>query len=330
MSVRFSAISVLLFGTVFLAGQQSVAYEKDTGIGYTVATNTISAISETWREKGDDRSNLYCAYWTWDDYGWYCRTWALELYDPLVDAYSLSPYGGSTTRGTDVDTQRATVRYDFRPAVHGKWTAQGEHYVRQWVFVKYCSFRNFCTGWIPSRLNFYYLGATAAEHSPIFLDIARHTSVSLSESTVDTAILPDATELLQTNDGPGDVACPISFRRNGAISVFSVGDGTIDTEAERDDVIAVPGRVHVVDEINYCSGDPPNPGYTITGCSSGAGMIVTKDAGGSTWAHEYGHNQYLWLLGHPTNPDSLGYFLSGPSSRKVTQRECDAMRNPLN
>ena len=254
----------------------------------------------------------------------------VEVYDPLVDAYSLSPYGGSTTWGTDVDSVHAEVSYSFFRNVHGKWTAQGEHFVRQLVFANYCWFRSFCTGWYLAGIDYEDLGATAAEHSPIFFEIARYTSVSLTESTVDTTILPFATELLQTNDGLGDVACPISFRRSGAISVFSVGDGIIDTEAERDEVIAVPGRVHVVNEINYCSSDPPNPGYTITGCSSGAGMIVTKDAGGATWAHEYGHNQYLWLNGHPTNPYSLGHFSSGTSGRRVTQRECDAMRRPLN
>ena len=272
---------------------------------------------------------MRCSYWARNDYGWYCRIWVLYVDDPLVDAYSLSPYGGSTTRGTDVDTQRAIVRYNFVPAVHGKWTAQGEHYVRRWTFVNYCSFNNFCTGWIPSRLAFHHLASTAAEHSPIFLDIARYTSVSLSESTVDTAILPDATELLQTNDGLGDVACPISFRRNGSISEFSVGDGRINNSAETSEVHAVSGRVKVVEEINWC-GSRAAPTTTL-GCSGPRGIIVERASNreGMLWAHEYGHNQGLWTSGHSPNPNFLGYSSSVPTARRVTQRECDLMREPI-
>lgn len=252
-----------------------------------------------------------------------------KAYYPLVDAYTLSPSGDSTTRGSDVDLDLATVSYNFVPAVHGKWTAQGSHFVEQWVFLQYCYFRRFCTGWWLYGIGYEHLGDTSAEHSPIFLTISRYTSVSLSESHVDTTILPFATEILQTNDGPGDVACPMTFRRSGAISVFTAGDGIIDNEEERDEVIAVPGRVHVVDAINYCANDPPDPGHRIVGCSSGGGMIVVDDAGGRTWAHEYGHNQYLWLRGHPTDPNSLGYYKNVPTSRRVTARECNAMRNPL-
>ena len=114
-----------LFAAIFLI-DESFAYDGNTDISYTVASNTIHGVSETWREGGDD-DHMYCSYWMWDDYGWYCYMWVLELNDPLVDAYSLSPSGGSTTRGSDVDDQHATVKYDFLPSVHGKWTAQGEH-----------------------------------------------------------------------------------------------------------------------------------------------------------------------------------------------------------
>ncbi len=331
MQLRSFAVILCLCVATFLANEESFAYDKNTNISYTVASNTIHGMSETWREDGDYRSALSCARWNWDDsYAPFCSIWVLEINDPIVGAKSISPLGVSTTKGIDVDSERATVSYDFSPLVHGKWTAQGEHFIQHLVFANHCWYAHWCTGWYLAGIGYDSLGtATTAEHSPIFLDIARYTSVSLSASTVDTTILPFATELLQTYDGPGDVACAISFRRNGAISVFSVGDGAIDSETEQAEVYAVPGRVHVVEEINWCGGEAA-PMSTV-GCSGSAGIIVERVNAreGLTWAHEYGHNQSLWLLGHPTNPDFLSFGWNVATARRVTQRECNAMRRPL-
>ena len=164
----------------------------------------------------------------------------------------------------------------------------------------------------------------------IFLDINRHTSTPLEETEVDVNILQDANSRLQTNDGPGDVACPIALVRNGPIETFPYGDGILRNQADLDAVYAEPGRVKVVNEIRECSGPPP-PG-TITGCSGGIGMIVrryTPSLEGVIWVHEYGHNQYLWL-NHGDDEDFFSYHTMQTSMKRVNQFQCDALRNPLN
>ena len=286
--------------------------------------SAFAVISETLRESGD-YDWLYCAIWVWNDDYSYCYLWVLEFNDPLVDAYSLSPSGVSTFRGTDVDIVHAEVSYGFFPNVDGIWTAQGEHYVQQVVFFNYCPW-GWCTGWFPAGLNYPYVGETEAQHSRISLEISRHTSASLTEFNVDSTILPSANALLQTNDGLGDVACPMSFRRSGSISTFTAGNGVIQNQADLNQVFQLPGLVKVVAGINYCAGQTG----TWVGCGGSQGIIVTRMSAleGNLWAHEYGHNQGLWLSGHRTNPNFLGYPQILSTARRVSQSECDAMRDP--
>jgi hypothetical protein len=126
------------------------------------------------------------------------------------------------------------------------------------------------------------------------LRVARYTTTSLTDAEAD-AILKAMSETLQINHGPGDVECDIVFRRRGHVSVFTVGDGKVDTQPEYNALNAqVDAEVIVVDEINWCR----IASFGFLGCSNSPGtkLIVvrhTADEEGILWAHEYGHNKGL-------------------------------------
>ena len=63
------------------------------------------------------------------------------------------------------------------------------------------------------------------------LTVARHNTATGNNALVDQ-ILRDASAVLQTNDGPGDVACPVAFARQGNMTVFNNTDGTLNTSGE--------------------------------------------------------------------------------------------------
>lgn len=162
------------------------------------------------------------------------------------------------------------------------------------------------------------------------IDINVHTTASLSSTEVDASIFPAASLLLLTDDGSGDVSCPIFFFRKGSIASFSDGDGKIDDFSELEEVWEVSGRAKVVDEINYCL-QPPPAGYTIWDCSGAVGMVLTRKPSdqGVLWAHAYGHYKDLWNPlsgGHETATDRLGHAIIAASRKKVTQSECNLMR----
>jgi len=275
-----------------------------------------------------DFDQFNCGYYVWDDiYGSYCYMWLLSENNPSVNAYVRLQSSATEWKGFVEDWSHATVNYNFSPSSFGVWAGTANHYVQQHGYVMYCPY-NFCTGWIPVAYNQYYLGHTEAEHTIKTISVGRYTSgVSLTDTDVDN-ILASATELLQTNDG-SDVACPITFRREGSVSVFSVGDGTISDEPELVTVLGAPGRVQVVNAIPWCVGSPP-AGLHWSGCSSGLGIAVIREPAnkeGTLWAHEYGHNQSFLDSG------SLGFVMHNTlneANRKVTQSQCNGMRNPLN
>ncbi len=139
-----------------------------------------------------------------------------------------------------------------------------------------------------------------------------------------TQILKDGTEVLQTNDGPGDVSCKVKFQRDGAVVTFTFGDGEIDSGAEFNTVLALPGYVKVVREINWCGGLVPN----VIGCAPvpGDSLVVvrfTPSLEGILWDHEYGHNKGL---SHRNDPNAVMNPAIGPTHRRVTSTECTAFR----
>ncbi len=155
------------------------------------------------------------------------------------------------------------------------------------------------------------------------VQISRHESADIGEARADQ-ILADATLLLQAWDGPGDDTCPTGLTRKGPVTVFSDGDGSVDSEKELDEVIAAPGRIKVVKSINWCNGIAPD----IKGCTrlGGKGVVVTRAAihqEGVIWAHEFGHSKGL------PHRDADGALMDPKLAtlhRRVNKGECDALR----
>jgi hypothetical protein len=111
----------------------------------------------------------------------------------------------------------------------------------------------------------------------------------LTNQQADT-ILAAASSALRNNDGPGDVECSATFRRDGNVGTFTQGDGSIDSEREYDAVADGAGDVFVVNAINWCGGPIAN----AIGCADSDSMIVVRAGSeGVVWAHEYGHTQGL-------------------------------------
>ena len=157
------------------------------------------------------------------------------------------------------------------------------------------------------------------------LSISRYTTSTLDNATADS-ILAEATDVLQVNNGGvGDVACDVTFTRDGGVTTFSTGDGSIDSQAEFNTVIALPGKVKVVNQITYCGGF----GGGIVGCAPnpGSSQVVTRwttiHLEGIIWAHEYGHTQGL---PHRSGSFVMNASLAGRSTR-VNSTECNAYVN---
>ncbi len=156
------------------------------------------------------------------------------------------------------------------------------------------------------------------------LAIDRYTTSSLTNAQAD-AILADATTVLNTNDGDGDVACKVALVRDGDVSVFSTGDGSIDSSTEFSTILALPGYVAVVNQINWCGALIPN----VIGCAPvpGASMAVvrfTSSQEGILWAHEFGHTKGL---GHRNDdPNAVMNGTINSSRLRITSDECSAFR----
>jgi hypothetical protein len=156
------------------------------------------------------------------------------------------------------------------------------------------------------------------------LAIDRYTTTPLTNAQADS-ILADATEVLKTNDGEGDVACNAEFVRDGDVSVFTTGDGSIDSSTEFNTILALPGYVAVVNQINWCGALIP---YVI-GCAPvpGGSMAVvrfTPSLEGILWAHEFGHTKGLSHRNDDPNAVMNGVISS--TRLRVTSEECSAYR----
>lgn len=156
------------------------------------------------------------------------------------------------------------------------------------------------------------------------LQVRRFTTTALTDGDADR-ILADATTAMQTNDGPGDVACGVSMVRDGGVTDFSTGDGSIDSSAEFSTLIGLPGWIKAVNQINWCGALIPN----VIGCAPVPGnslAVVRFQAAleGILWAHEFGHNKGLSHRNDDPNAIMNGTIAS--TRLRMTQAECDAFR----
>jgi hypothetical protein len=107
------------------------------------------------------------------------------------------------------------------------------------------------------------------------------------------------------------------------VTVFDDGDGSIDSAAEFNAVIALAGFVKVVNQINWCSGI----GFNIIGCAPipGSSLVVVRFTGaeGILWAHEYGHTRGL---PHNTGGTAIMNGTITATHTMVTPSECAAFK----
>ena len=155
------------------------------------------------------------------------------------------------------------------------------------------------------------------------LQIRRYTTTNLTNADADM-ILADATTVLQQNDGPGDVACATALVRDGDVTVFTTGDGSIDSGTEFSAVIGLPGHIKAVNQINWCGGLVPN----VIGCAPVPGNSLavvrfTASLEGILWAHEYGHNKGL---SHRNDTNAVMNPTIGSTRLRVNSTECNAYR----
>ena len=156
------------------------------------------------------------------------------------------------------------------------------------------------------------------------LEVSRFTSSVLTNAEADT-IFADATSVCQTNDGPGDVACDVEFTRDGDVTVFSTGDGSIDSEAEFNTVTGLTGYIKVVNEINWCGGLIPN----VIGCAPVPGNSLaivrfTPALEGILWVHEYGHTKGR---SHRNDTTAVMNPVIGSTHTHWNAAECTALKN---
>lgn len=158
---------------------------------------------------------------------------------------------------------------------------------------------------------------------PTNLQVRRFTTAVLNDARAD-AILGDMGAVLIVDDGPGDVACGAAFVRDGLVTSFATGDGSIDSLAELNAVLGLPGYVKVVNAINWCGGF----GVGIIGCAPVPGNSLTvvrftANLEGILWAHEYGHTRGL---SHRNNVNAVMNPFIVDTARRVNDAECNAIK----
>ena len=159
------------------------------------------------------------------------------------------------------------------------------------------------------------------------LQVSRFTTAAMTDADVDR-IFADASPVLQVNDGAGDVACAVGFTRNGNVTTFSTGDGSIDSAAEFNTVIGLPGWVKVVNQINWCGSLIPN----VIGCAPVPGNSLsvvrfTPALEGILFVHEFGHNKGLNHRNDDANAVMNGTI--GSTHRRINAAECTAYRSTV-
>ncbi len=155
------------------------------------------------------------------------------------------------------------------------------------------------------------------------IQISQHNTSApvLSDARADM-IATDMTLLLRVSDSPGDVICDVRFERDGNVNTFAATTGIINSQADFNTVINLPGTVKVVNQINWCGALAPN----IIGCApipgnSFAAVRFGLFLEGVLWAHEFGHNRGL---NHRNDPNAVMNPIILTTARGVNAAECAA------
>lgn len=155
------------------------------------------------------------------------------------------------------------------------------------------------------------------------LRVRRFVTATLTDADVDR-ILADASASLQARDGAGDTACAVRFERDGGVDTFTDGNGSIDSAAAFAALMALPGHVKAVNQINWCGALIPG----VIGCAPVPGnslAIVRFEAAleGLLWAHEMGHNRGL---NHRGDPNAVMNGTIEAAHRELDAGECLAFQ----
>jgi hypothetical protein len=152
--------------------------------------------------------------------------------------------------------------------------------------------------------------------------VSRHTSTTLSNADADR-IIADAVRVLGSTELAGDFRCIVGVQRDGDVTTFTQG-AIINSQADLDTVLGLPGSAKVVSQINWCGALIPNViGCAYTPGSSLAVVRFTPSQEGILWAHEFGHNKGL---PHVTTPNNVMSPVISPSNTTVTSAQCDNYR----
>ncbi|QIL90169.1 matrixin family metalloprotease [Microbulbifer sp. SH-1] len=150
--------------------------------------------------------------------------------------------------------------------------------------------------------------------------VYHHSSITFSNSQADS-ILSSASSTLQTADTGNDIGCPVKISREGNVTSFSNGNGSITTQS---DFGSLSAGFNVVSDITWCGGIKAN----IIGCADEPGNRIavvrhTSAMEGFLWAHEFGHNQGL---GHRNINGAIMRDIIYSNSKEVSNHECNYYR----
>lgn len=156
------------------------------------------------------------------------------------------------------------------------------------------------------------------------ITISKYVTTAFTQDQVN-ASGQQAASVMQTNHGGSDMICCVQFTQNGALGTFDTGTGTIDTQAQLDAVLALPGWVKVVSVLSYC--DKFNPSVGGCGPINGTTFVVEPygaDIEGIIWDHEYGHNAGLQ---HSTDSVNFMFPTLSTATTHKTSDQCTSVTN---
>ena len=162
----------------------------------------------------------------------------------------------------------------------------------------------------------------AVQHN---LSVARFSTTPLTNADADR-IMGDGSTVAATADFSGDVACNIQMARSGSVTTFTTGDGSLDSSAEFNAVVSLPGWIKAVNQINWCG----SIGAGIIGCAPVPGNSLTvvrftNNLEGILWLHEFAHNKGR---SHRNGTSNVMHPSIAASRLGLNTDECNALSVP--